>query len=70
METLLECRAFSLQKVTSHNLLLPVRAVDDFLNQSFHLFDFPTCTDILSLVYKCGHGAHIFAWHALKCDGR
>ncbi len=66
METLLEYCAFSLQKVTSHNLLLPVRAVDDFLDQSFRLFDFPTLTDIVSLEYKCGRGGHI----ALKFDGR
>ena len=61
METHLECCAFLLQKVTSHNLLLPVRAGGDFLDQSFRLFDFPTLTDILSLVFKFGHGGHIFA---------
>ena len=61
VETHLDCWAFPLQKVTSHNLLLPVRVVDDFLDQSFRLFESPTLSDIVSLVYKCGYGGHIFA---------
>ena len=41
-----------LQKVTTQNLLLPVCAVDDFLDQCFCLINLPTLTHIRNLVYK------------------
>ncbi len=50
-----------MQCVTTHNLLVPVRAVDEFVVQSLRVIELPTLTHILSLVCECGHGGHIFA---------
>ena len=35
--------------------------VDEFVDQSLRVIDLPSLTHILSLVYECGHGGHIFA---------
>ena len=57
----LECCAFPVQCVTTHKLLLPVRAVDEFVDQSLRVIMLPTVTHIFSLVYECGHGGPILA---------
>ena len=45
----------------THNLLLSIRAIDEFVDQSLRDIELPTVTHILSLVYECGHAGRSFA---------